>query len=117
MSRLRKRHRTSSAQGEARPCAGMRQVTLGAAGGDRGAHAIVAGVPDGDAQQIVRTCGTYTTERPTLADWWVARGIQPVSMASTGVYGRPWVAACEARGLHGCRMRAASLTRVPGRTS
>ncbi|HEY5871435.1 MAG TPA: hypothetical protein VI542_38665 [Candidatus Tectomicrobia bacterium] len=58
MSRLSKRPRTRSAQGEARPFAGMRTVPPHAAGSDIGAHEMVACVPDGEEQQIVRTCGT-----------------------------------------------------------
>jgi hypothetical protein len=42
-------------------------------------------VPDGDAQQIVRTFGTSTVDLQTLADGFVDRGIQTVAMASTGV--------------------------------
>ena len=87
MSRLSTRPRTRAAQGEARPFAGMRTVTPHAAGVDIGAHEIVACVPDGEDQQIVRTFGPYTADLQTLADWCVDRGIQTVAMASTGVYG------------------------------
>ena len=89
MSKLSRRHRTRSSQGEARPFTGMRQLTAHAAGGDIGAHGIVACVPDGDDQQIVRTFGTYTAALQTLADWFVDRGIQTVAMESTGVYWLP----------------------------
>ena len=85
MSKLSKRHRARSSQGETRPFEGMRQVNPHAAGVDIGAHEIVACVPDGDDQQIVRTLGTYTVDLQTLADWCVDRGIQTVAMASTGV--------------------------------
>jgi hypothetical protein len=67
----------------------MRKVTPPAAGVDMGAHELVAGVPDGDAQQIGRTLGTYPAALPTLADWLVARGIQTVAMESPGVYWMP----------------------------
>jgi hypothetical protein len=50
-----------------------------------GAHASVACVPDGEAQQIVRTCGTYPAALQTLAGWFVDRGMQTVAMDSTGV--------------------------------
>ena len=63
----------------------MRTVTAHAAGVDSGAHAIVAGVPAGADQQLVRTFGTSTAALQTLADWCVDRGIQPVARASTGV--------------------------------
>jgi transposase len=95
----------------------MRQVNVHAAGVDIGAHEIVAYVPDGEAQQIVRTFGTYTADLHTLAAWLVARGIQTVAMASTGVYWIPLFEALEARGLLCCLIRARSLKRVPGRKS
>jgi len=117
MSRLSKRHRTRSAQGEARPFAGMRKVTPHAAGVDIGAHEIVACVPDGEDQQIVRTFGTYTTDLHTLADWFVDRGIQTVAMESTGVYWIPLFEELEARGLSCCLISAQSIKRVPGRKS
>jgi hypothetical protein len=41
---LSQRHRGRSSQGEARPFEGMRQVKPYAAGGDSGAHEIMAGV-------------------------------------------------------------------------
>jgi hypothetical protein len=41
--------------------------------------------PDGDAQHIVRALGTSTTDLDSLADWGIARGVQPGAMASTGV--------------------------------
>ena len=117
MSRLSTRPRIRAAQGEARPFAGMRTVTPHAAGVDIGAHEIVAGVPDGEDQQIVRTFGPYTADLQTLADWCVDRGIQTVAMASTGVYGIPLFEALEARGLSCCLISAQSITRVPGRKS
>jgi len=64
----------------------MRTLTAHAAGGDIGAHEIVAGVPDGEDQQRVRTFGPYTADLQTLADWLVDRGMQTVAMASIGVY-------------------------------
>ena len=88
-----------------------------AAGVDMGAHAIGAGVPDGEDQQSVRTFGTSTADLHLLADGLVDRGIPTVAMASTGVYGMPLVEALEAGGLHGYLLSARSITRVPGRTS
>ncbi len=117
MSQLSKRHRARSAQGEARPFAGMRKVTPHAVGIDIGAHEIVVCVPDGEDQQIVRTFGTYTTDLHTLADWLVERGIQTVAMESTGVYWIPLFEELEARGLHCCLISARSIKRVPGRKS
>jgi hypothetical protein len=89
MSTLSRRHRVRSSQGETRPFVGMRTITAQAAGVDIGAHEIVACVPDGEDQQIVRTFGTYTADLQTLADWFVDRGIQTVAMESTGVYWIP----------------------------
>jgi len=93
MSKRSRRHRAQASQGEARPFAGMRKITAHAAGVDIGAHEIVACVPDGEDQQIVRTFGTYTADLQTLADWFVDRGMQTVAMASTGVY---WIPLFEA---------------------
>src|SRR5215470_9149481 len=117
MSKLSRRPRTASAQGEARPFAGMRQITAHAAGVDIGAHEIVACVPDGEAQQIVRTFGTYTADLQTLADWFIDRGIQTVAMESTGVYWIPLFETLEARGIQACLISAQSLKHVPGRKS
>ena len=86
MSTLSTRHRIRSSQGDARPFDGMRQINSHAAGVDSGAHAILAGVPDGDDQQVVRAFGTYTADLDTLADWFVDRGIQTAAMESTGGY-------------------------------
>ena len=85
MRTLSKRHRARSSQGETRPFEGMRTVNLHAAGVDIGAHEIMACVPDGDDQQIVRAFGTYTADLAALADWFIDRGIQTVAMESTGV--------------------------------
>jgi hypothetical protein len=95
----------------------MRTVNSHAAGVDIGAHEIMACVPDGDDQQIVRAFGTSTADLESLADWCIDRGIQTVAMASTGV---SWLPLCEtlaARGIQGCRRSAQSLKHVPGRTS
>jgi hypothetical protein len=55
MSKRSRRHRAQASQGEARPFASTRTITAHAAGVDIGAHEIVACVPDGEDQQIVRT--------------------------------------------------------------
>ena len=117
MSKLSRRHRARSSQGDTRPCEGMRTVNPHAAGVDIGAHAIMAGVPDGDDQQIVRAFGTDTAALESLADWCIDRGIQTVAMASTGVYWMPLFETLEARGIHGCLISAQSLKHVPGRKS
>jgi len=95
----------------------MRKITAQAAGVDIGAHAIVACVPDGEAQQIVRTFGTYTADLQTRAAWCVDRGIQTVAMQSTGVSWIPLCEALEARGFPCCLLSAPSIQRVPGRQS
>ena len=117
MSKLSKRNHTRASQGEIRPFEGMRQVNPHAAGVDIGAHEMMACVPDGDDQQIVRVFGTYTVDLETLADWFIDRGIQTVAMESTGVYWIPLFETLEARGLQCCLISAASIKRVPGRKS
>jgi transposase len=117
MSKLSQRHRGRSSQGEARPFAGMCKVTPHAAGVDIGAHEIVACVPDGEEQQLVRTFGTYIAELQTVADWLIDRGIETVAMESTGVYWIPLFEDLEARGLRCCLISAQAIKRVPGRKS
>jgi hypothetical protein len=85
MSKLSQCQRARSSQGEARPCAGIRQVPPHAAGVDLGAHDIVACVPDGADPQLVRTFGTSTAELQTLAAGFVDRGSPPGAMDSTSV--------------------------------
>lgn len=117
MSKLSRRQHEHSAHGESRPFAGMHKVTAHAAGVDIGAHEIVACVPDGEEQQIVRTFGTYTADIQNLAAWFVDRGIQTVAMESTGVYWIPLFEELEACGLQCCLISARSIKRVPGRKS
>jgi transposase len=117
MSKLSKRHRIRSSQGEARPFDGMRKLNVHAAGVDIGAHEIMACVPDGDDQQLVRAFGTYTADLDALADWFVDRGIQTAAMESTGVYWIPLFETLEARGIQCCLISAQAITHVPGRKS
>jgi len=117
MSKLSTRHRIRSSQGEARPCDGMRPVNPHAAGVDIGAHEIMAGVPVGDDQQLVRAFGPSTADLDALADWLVDRGIPTVAMESTGVYWMPLFATLEARGIPCCLISAQAIQHVPGRTS
>ena len=117
MSKLSKRNRSRSSQGEARPFDGMRKINTHAAGVDIGAHEIVACVPDGDDQQLVRAFGTYTADLDALADWFVDRGIQTAAMESTGVYWIPLFETLEARGIQGCLISAQAIKHVPGRKS
>jgi transposase len=117
MSTLSKRHRRRSSQGEARPFDGMRTLNAHAAGVDIGAHEIMACVPDGDDQQLVRAFGTYTADLESLADWFMDRGIDTVAMESTGVYWIPLFETLEARGMQCCLISAQAITHVPGRKS
>jgi len=117
MSTLSRRHRARSSQGATRPFEGMRTVNLHAAGVDSGAHEIMAGVPDGDDQQLVRAFGTSTADREALADWCMDRGIQTAAMASTGVEWIPLFETLEAHGLPCCLLSAQAITPVPGRQS
>ena len=113
MRTLSKRHRARSSQGETRPFEGMRTVNLHAAGVDIGAHEIMAGVPDGDDQQLGRAFGTDTAALEALADWCIDHSLQTVALASTGVSWMPLCATLEvgahaarracARGRHPCR--------------
>jgi hypothetical protein len=116
-STLSKRQGSRASPGEIRPFDGLRKLTPPAAGGDIGAHAILAGVPDGDDQQLVRAFGPYTAALDALADWCVDRGLQTVAMESPGVYGLPVFEPLDAHGLLCCLIRAASLKHVPGRQS
>jgi transposase len=116
VSQLSRRHRPRSSHGDTRPFEGMR-TNLHAAGVEVGAHDIMACVPDGDDQQIVRACGTSPADRESLADWFIDRGIETVAMASTGVSWMPLFETLEARGLQGCLISAQSLKHVPGRQS
>ena len=104
-------------QGAIRSCDGMSKINACAAGVDIGAHAIMACVPDGDDQQIVRAFGTYTADLASLADWFIDRGIQTVAMASTGVSWMPLFETLEARGIPCCLISASSVKHVPGRKS
>jgi len=117
MSKLSRRNRARSSQGEIRPFEGMRHVNPHAAGVDIGAHESMAGVPDGDDQQLVRAFGTSPTALESLADWCIDRGIQTVAMASTGVEWMPLCETLEARGIQGCLRSAQAITPVPGRQS
>ena len=117
MSKLSRHHRTRSSQGETRPFEGMRAVNLHAAGVDIGAHEIMACVPDGDDQQLVRAFGTYTADLESLADWFIDRGIETAAMESTGVYWIPLFETLEARGLQCCLISAQAIKHVPGRKS
>jgi transposase len=95
----------------------MHQVNPHAAGVDIGAHEIMACVPNGDDQQLVRAFGTYTAALDTLADWFVDRGIQTAAMESPGVYWIPLFETLEAHGIQCCLISAQAIKHVPGRKS
>jgi transposase len=95
----------------------MRHVNHHAAGVDSGAHEIMACVPDGDDQQLVRAFGTYPADLEALADWCVDHGIQTVAMASTGVYWIPLFEPLASRGVPCCLISARAIKPVPGRQS
>jgi hypothetical protein len=78
MSKLSKRNRTRSSNGELRPFEGMSKVNLSTAGVDIGAHEIMACIPDGANHQIVHAFGTHTADLDALADWFLDHGIQEV---------------------------------------
>jgi hypothetical protein len=62
----------------------MRQMNPHAAGGDMGAQALMACVPDGDDQPLGRAVGPYPAALDAGADGCVARGLQTAAMAATG---------------------------------
>jgi transposase len=95
----------------------MRKGTPHAAGGDSGAHALMACVPAGDDQQLVRAFGPYTAALESLADGCIDRGIQTVARESPGVYWIPRFETLEARGIHCCLISAQAIQPVPGRNS
>jgi transposase len=95
----------------------MRHVNRYAAGGDIGAHELMACVPDGDDHPLVRACGPSTADRDALADWFVDRGIQTTALESTGGYWLPLFETLEARGIQGCLISAQAIKHVPGRKS
>ena len=117
MSTRSKRHGSRASPGDIRPFDGMRQINPPAAGIDLGAHDILAGVPDGDEQPRVRAFGPSPAALDAVADWVVARGIQPGALESTGVYWMPLFETLAAHGLRCCLSRASSLPPVPGRKS
>jgi transposase len=117
MSKLSRRHRVRLSQGDMRPFEGMRPVNPHAAGVDIGAHEMMACVPDGDDQQLVRAFGPSTADLEALADWCIDRGIQTVAMESTGGYGMPLFEPLAARGIPGCLISAQAIKHVPGRKS
>ena len=94
MSKLSRRNRTRSSHGETRPFEGMRTVNPHAAGVDIGAHEIMACVPDGDDQQIVRALAPT----PLISSPWRTGSSTAVSRrsrwnppASIGFHcSRPW---------------------------
>jgi hypothetical protein len=117
MRKLSKRNRSRSPQGETRPFDGMSQIHAHAAGLDIGAHAIMACVPDGADQQLVRAFGTYTADLDAVADWFVDHGIQTAAMESTGGYWIPLFETLAARGIQCCLISAPAIKYVPGRKS
>jgi hypothetical protein len=88
-----------------------------AAGGDIGAHALRAGVPGGDAPQLVRALGTSTADLDALADGVIDRGSQPGALESPGVYGMPLFATRAARGRPCWLISAPAIPPGPGRQS
>jgi transposase len=86
-----------------------------AAGLDLGEAEHWVAVPPGRAPQPVRRFGTFTAALAALADWLMDGGVPPVAMASTGVYGMPWFALLEARGLEVLLIEPRPAQRAPGR--
>lgn len=105
----------SLAQGEIRSTEGLPIVNPHAAGADIGAKAIYVCIPGPDQTQIVRSCGTYTADLHTLADWLGENGSQTIAMESTGVYWIPLFEVLEQHGLHCCLISGNVAHRLPAR--
>ncbi len=86
-----------------------------AAGLDIGQDEIWACVPTDQDGGLVQSCGTFTPDLNTLADWLEEHQIDTVAMESTGVYWIPIYEILEARGLNPQVVNARHLHNVPGR--
>jgi transposase len=88
-----------------------------AAGIDVGARVHYVAVPEGRAEQPVRSFGAYTAQLDELVQWLKACSIKTVAMESTGVY---WIALFQKLEEAGFEVRlvdARQAKHVPGRKS
>lgn len=90
-------------------------VNLHAAGIDVGAEAHFVAVPPSDDPQPVRSCGAYTADLDSLADWLLMCGITTVALESTGVYWIPLFELLEARGFEVFLVDPQQVQKIKGR--
>jgi transposase len=88
-----------------------------AAGIDVGARVHYVAVPEGRAEQSVRSFGAYTSQLEALVQWLKSCGIKTVAMESTGVYWIPLFQKLEEAGLEALLVDARQVKHVPGRKS
>jgi transposase len=88
-----------------------------AAGVDVGSQVHYAAVPEGRAQQSVRSFGAYTAQLGELVQWFKDCEIKTVAMESTGVYWIPLYQKLEEAGLEVLLVDARQVKHVPGRKS
>jgi transposase len=86
-----------------------------AAGLDVGSTFHVVAVPQGRAEEPVRTFRSFTGDLHRLADWLQAVGVTTIAMESTGVYWIPAFEILEARGFEVLLVNARDVKNVPGR--
>jgi transposase len=75
----------------------------------------VAGPPNEDGTQNVRTFGTTTSDLIQIADWLAGQGIKSAAMESTSVYWIPLYELLESRGIQPVLVNARHLHNVPAR--
>jgi transposase len=86
-----------------------------AAGIDIGAREIFVAVPADRDSHPVRSCGTFTEDLNTMAEWLVSCGITTVAMESTGGYWIPVYDAVERYGMQPCLVNPRNMKNVPGK--
>lgn len=95
----------------------LKQINLNAAGLDIGDDDIYVCVPESRDAESVRSCGTFTVDLPTLADWLETCGVTTVAMESTGVYWIPVFEVLADRGFEVNLINARHIKNVPGKKS
>ncbi len=93
----------------------MKLLNPNAAGIDIGSEQHWVAVPEGRADQSVRSFGCFTADVHALADWFEQCGIETVAMESTGVYWVPLFQILETRGFDVNLVNASHVKHVPGR--
>lgn len=88
-----------------------------AAAVDVGSQVHYAAVPEGRAEQSVRSFGAYTAQLEELVQWFKDCKIKTVAMESTGVYWIPLYQKLEEAGFEVLLVDARQVKHVPGRKS